>query len=81
MPKLTKRNIEALQTRDAEYFVSDSELPGFGIRVAPSGRKTFALRYRINGSQRRFRIGLFGPLTTEDARRRAKQLLGEVARG
>lgn len=81
MPKLTKRNIEALQTRDAEYFVSDSELPGFGIRIAPSGRKTFALRYRINGSQRRFKIGLFGPLTAEDGRRRAKQLLGEVASG
>ncbi len=81
MAKLTKRNIEALQTRDAEYFVSDSELPGFGIRVAPSGRKTFALRYRINGSQRRFKIGPFGPLTAEDARKRAKQLLGEVASG
>jgi hypothetical protein len=49
--------------------------------VAPSSRKTFALRYRINGSQRQFRIGLFGPLTTEDARRRAKQLLGESPGG
>ena len=49
MPKLTKRSIEALQTRDAEYFVSDSELPGFGIRIAPPGRKKFARRYRVNG--------------------------------
>jgi len=81
MLKLTKRKIDALEPRATEYFASDSALPGFGVRVAPSGRKAFALRYRVHGSQRRYKIGAFGPLTVEEARKRATQLLGEIAAG
>lgn len=81
MPKLTKRLVDSLELRAGEYFVADSELRGFGVRVAPSGRKTFALRYRVNGAQRRFKLGVYGPMTVDSARRRARQVLGEVAAG
>ncbi len=74
MLKFTKRTIDALELRAAEYFVAADELPGFGIRVAPTGRKVFALRYRFRGAQRRYRIGVYGPMTLEDAKRDARQL-------
>jgi hypothetical protein len=52
MPKLTKRKIDALEPRATEYFASDSDLPGFGVRVAPSGRKAFARRSIQSDSER-----------------------------
>lgn len=39
MPKLTKRLVEGAEVRDADYFVWDEDLPGFGVRVMPSGRR------------------------------------------
>jgi hypothetical protein len=39
MPRLTKRVIEAAETKAAEHFIWDDSLPGFGVRVLPSGRK------------------------------------------
>jgi hypothetical protein len=39
MPKLTKRLVDAAETKPAEFFVWDSEIPGFGLRILPSGRK------------------------------------------
>jgi hypothetical protein len=64
----------------------DSALPGFGLRVAPNGTKTYFIRYRANGGgrnapQRYMSIGRHGALTAEEARKKAKKLLGSVAKG
>lgn len=82
--KLTKRAIDGLKPRPgADYFVWDAELKGFGIRVAPAGRKVFALGYRARGSRqfRRLTLGAYGPLTPDEARRIAKSQLGAIAEG
>lgn len=81
MAKLTKRAIDALGPRDKDYFEWDDELPGFGVRVWPTGRKTYVAQYRSGGQTRRFKIGVHGPLTVEEARKEAKAVLGDVARG
>jgi hypothetical protein len=44
MGKLTKRTIEALAPREVDYIAWDNDVPGFGVRVMPSGRKSFVLR-------------------------------------
>lgn len=79
--KLTKRMIDGLQVRDKDYFQWDDELPGFGVRVWPSGRKTYVAQYRAGKQTRRFKIGVHGPLTVDEARKEAKSVLGDVARG
>ena len=83
MPKLTKTVVdraENLTGRDA--FLWDSELRGFGLRMAPTGLKTFVLQYRnLERRNRRLSIGRYGVFTTEEARAEARILLGEVARG
>lgn len=76
--KLTKRVIDKLQARDKDYIVFDSELPGFGIRVMPSGKCFFLIQYRRHGRTRRVMIGQFGPVTAEIARREAIRMLGNV---
>jgi hypothetical protein len=37
MPKPTKRVVEAAGARDVDYFIWDDDLPGFRIRIFPSG--------------------------------------------
>lgn len=81
MDRLTKRSVEKLELSDREYFVWDSELSGFGVRVMPSGRKSYLVQYRASGRSRRRTIGPHGVLTADQARVEAKKLLGDVARG
>jgi len=75
--KLTKRSIDALEPTTKAFIAFDSELPGFGVRVMPSGLKTFVFEYRPNGggravSKRRLKLGRFGPLTVDGAREKAR---------
>lgn len=81
MVKLTKRAIDSLQARDKDYFEWDDELAGFGVRVWPTGKKTYVAQYRSGKQTRRFKIGAHGALTVEEARKQAKTVLGDVARG
>ena len=53
MAKLTKNKMDALAIKEQDYFVWDDGLPGFGVRVFPSGRKKFVLQYRHGRTSRR----------------------------
>nr|WP_232366573.1 Arm DNA-binding domain-containing protein [Alteripontixanthobacter muriae] len=75
MAKLTKRQIEALEAEDKDYFVWDSELSGFGFRVFPTGRKQFVLQYRFDKTSRRMSLGRFGAITPDQARGLALEAL------
>ncbi len=81
--RLSKRIVEAikpLQTRDVQR--RDSELKGFGVRVQPSGVRTYFVQYRdLGGRTRRISLGRHGVLTTEQGRNLAVQRLADVARG
>lgn len=83
MPKLTKTSVEAEKPTDKERFVWDSELKGFGLKVFPTGAKSFVLQYRTpEGRTRRYTIGkLSNSLTTDQARKLAKGLLADVTKG
>jgi len=83
MPKLTKRIVDAAKpTSDREVFRWDAELRGFGLRVKPTGVKSYIIQYRTRtGISRRMTIGQHGVLTAEEARREAKVQLGRAAKG
>ncbi|MFF9552747.1 tyrosine-type recombinase/integrase [Methylobacterium fujisawaense] len=81
MPKLSKRVVEAAEPQGRDYFLWCDELPGFGVRIFASGRRSYLVQYRASGRSRRFTIGLHGALTADEARREAKGLLGQVAKG
>lgn len=82
MSKLTKRTIDATKPGERETFEWDDELRGFGLRVKPSGVKTYVVQYRTDtGRTRRLAIGQVGRLTPESARKEARELLGKVDKG
>ena len=83
MPRLTKRIVEAAEPDpNRDVFVWDAQLPGFGLRVYPSGKRKYILQYRTKSNrQRRLVIGPHGPLTAEKARDTARDLLAQVHGG
>lgn len=83
---LTKRTVDAAHPTGKRYHIWDCDLRGFGLRIEPSGIKTFIAKYRVGGGgrnapQRIQTIGRYGTLTPEEARRKAKAVLGSVAAG
>lgn len=81
MSKLTKRVVDAVESRSSDYFIWDEELPGFGLRVFKSGKRSYLVQYRAAGRTRRYTIGLHGVWTPETARNKARSLLGRIAQG
>ncbi len=82
MPKLTSGFVTSIQPRDKDVVVWDTEIPGFGIRVRPSGKRVYILKYRTKqGRQRKPTIGQHGPLKADKARKIARRWLVDVADG
>jgi integrase len=84
--RLTKRAVDAANPRSERYILWDVELKGFGLRVEPSGAKTFLVRCRPKGARRsgakRFmKVGRYGSVTPDEARNQARAILGAVAGG
>ncbi len=77
MPKirLNHRTIPTLTAGDWLTDYWDDILPGFGVRVSQSGRKTYVVRFNGGGSRKRVTLGTFPELSLADAREKARQLL------
>jgi integrase len=79
MIKVSKRIVEALEVQDRDVDHFDEDLKGFGVRVRPSGRKTYFVMMRHKCVMRRFTIGSHGAVTAEAARLKAKQIISDLA--
>ncbi len=69
---LNKRRVESLTAKPKRYFAWDMALKGFGVRVEPSGRKTFLCRHRLAGTGRQSLLGTLGPVMVAEARNGAR---------
>ncbi len=82
MPIITDKLIRSLSLpAKANRVYWDDEITGLGIRITASGHKAFVLRYTINGLERRYTIGEFGPspgFNTTAARARAQEIKGKI---
>jgi len=85
--KITKKSVDALianvKASGTAAFLWDSELAGFGAKVT-AGACSYVIQYRLGGRDsptRRLTLGKHGVLTPDEARRAAKEKLGDVARG
>ncbi len=83
--RITKRTVDATPTpteEDGETRLWDTGLKGYFLRVYPSGRRVYALKYRMGPSQRIFTIGVHGsPYNPETARAAAEAALRRIVDG
>ena len=83
--RITKRAVDALQTNGREFTLWDDTVTGFGVRLRPTGAKSYVVIYRAGAGRgapmRRYTIAAVGKITLERARARAKVILGAVAHG
>jgi integrase len=83
MPKLTKTLVSERVASDKEAIIWDTEVIGFGLRIRPSGSKTFIFSYRSpEGRTLKSTIGKPSDvLTVEQARQIAKDRMRDVLNG
>ena len=79
--KISKQSVENLSCERKDRFLWDTELPMFGCKITPKGRRVYLLQYRIKGRLRRYTIGTHGVLSAREARHIARNLLHEVVLG
>ena len=67
--KLTDAAIARLRPGEREYTVWDRSVPGLGVRVRPTGGKTYVLLEEIEGRTKRISLGPVSTMTVAEARR------------
>ena len=79
---LSVRTIKGITPPDSgSLLVWDSNLSGFGVRVSAGGTVSFIAQGRVNGRAKRVTLGKFGIIAPDQARRKAKAALAEMAEG
>lgn len=79
---LNARKAEAFSAPPGERAsLNDDITPGLSLRVSQTGKKSWAIRYRINGRERRRRIGRYPQMRLAEARVEARQQMSIVDAG
>jgi integrase len=84
--KFSANHVAGLTPRPAAYIDYDPDLPGFGVRIAPRGTRSWIVEFRPNGGGRkqptqRMTIGHESSLSLAKAREKARTILAEVRLG
>ena len=79
--KLTDARIGKLRARDVEYMVWDTRIAGFGIRVRPSGHKSYVYHRHAEGQSRKFTFGPVALWSVDKARRDCMEVWNRMQSG
>ncbi|NKM12983.1 tyrosine-type recombinase/integrase [Rhizobium laguerreae] len=83
--EITLSLIKRIEPGEKEFFVSDTAVTGFAIRVRTTGAMTYLVIYRFGSGReaptRRYTIGSTKKVTPDEARRVAKTVLAQVVQG
>lgn len=66
--RITTTSLAALTARAKAYDVSDSAVTGLLLRIAPTGRKSWLLRFKWQGKPSRIKVGVFPKIGIAQAR-------------
>lgn len=83
--RLSKTRVDAMSKGQRNAYLWDTDVKGFGLKVTPTGAKSYVLQYRMGGREaktKRLTIGKHGsPWTPDTARAEASRLLTFVRQG
>ena len=80
LKSLSKRAVEGLSAPKDTVFWS-RDLPGFGVRVYPSGARVYVVQSRGPQGPKRVTVGRHGVVSASQARRRAALLIARIKAG
>jgi integrase len=78
---LNDKKIQSIKSSHKRQEYWDLSLPGFGIRVAKSGQKTFFVMCRENGKQKRVTLDKYPIISLSEARNLAREKLRLISQG
>ena len=78
---LSKRIVDRLSVDDKDAVFWDRELPGFGLRVYPSGAKVYVVQTRRGGRSKRVSVGRHGDVSPDQARKEAARIIARIKSG
>ena len=81
MTRISRKTVDALSAREREYMLWDCDVRGFGVRVHPSGRKVYLVKYRHRGRVIKKTIGPHGTIPPVAARARAAEIITAARTG
>lgn len=82
--RLTKKAIDGFKYEgdgSGQDIRWDAQIPGFGVRIYPTGKKSFVLSYRADGRKHIMTVGRYGVVTLDQARDDAREKLVKVNKG
>ena len=81
--ELTIPAIEELEPAARPWIAWDDKVTGFGVRVQPSGAKSFIVNFRMGkgGPLKRMVVAKVGEMLPGQARQRARSIIERAARG
>ena len=79
--KLTDARIGKLRAGDVEYTVWDTRISGFGVRVRPSGHKSYVYHRHAKGQSQKFTFGSVALGSVDEARRECMEVWGRMQSG
>ncbi|MDF0488826.1 tyrosine-type recombinase/integrase [Sphingomonas sp. H39-1-10] len=78
---LTVTGVEKVSKAAARQEIPDALVPGLYLVVQPSGKKSWAVRYRLAGKPQKFTVGSYPALDLPAAREEARSVLRAAAEG
>lgn len=69
------------KTKWSRCVLWDDTVPGLGLRITHTGKKSFVLSYRAGSRKRQMTLGAYGVLTLQQARAKALRALASIMEG
>ncbi len=72
-------NVARRRPQADEVTLWDADLAGFGLRIQPSGHRSWIVKFLRRGRQKKVTLGAVGDLSADQARRKARAILAQAA--
>jgi integrase len=79
--RLTQSFVDEASADGRDRIVFDSQVPGLGLRITPTGTKIFVAQARVAGQKRRITVGYAADMPLSKARAEAQQMIVAMRNG